>query len=158
MPTQEQIKSDALVFLRENITAVVATTFNNEPRASTVYYYVDDAFNFYFVTKRNTSKYMNINLNPRAAIVVGTGPDHISIQGHGKVELIFEDEMRGNILDKFSKLRATEHIKNWPIEDVYNFKDRDKVVFKINTEGLLYMNLDSVLHADFITDEYMKIV
>lgn len=44
MIDKTQFKTDALAFLKENITAVIATSFNDEPLASTVYYYIDDNF------------------------------------------------------------------------------------------------------------------
>lgn len=152
------IKNDALTFLRENSTAVVATSFNDEPRASTVYYFVDDDFNFYFVTIRNTAKYMNIHLNPKAAIVVGTGPEHISVQAHGIAVPVLDETERKRILHEFSELRAHEHIKLWPIEEMHNFKDRNKEVFKVMPQALHYMNLDSVLHPQSLSDEFRQII
>jgi nitroimidazol reductase NimA-like FMN-containing flavoprotein (pyridoxamine 5'-phosphate oxidase superfamily) len=157
MTNIEQSKSDALKFLRENTTAVVATSFNDEPRASTVYYFMDDDFNFYFVTKRNTSKYIHAEANPRAAIVVGTGPEHITIQAFGKVELLVEDDQREKVLGHLMEIREREHITLWPIEELENFKDRNKVIFKISPAQVLFMNLDSKKYPDSISTEYAEI-
>ena len=157
MSTSEQAKIDAFKFLRASTTAVVATSFNDEPRASTVYYYLDNNFNFYFVTKRNTSKYVNIEMNPRAALVVGTGPEHITVQAHGAVELIVEDSEKEKIMNMFIEIAKRENIKNWPIEQLQNFKDRNKVVFKISPEQVLFMNLDSSLYPNSIGNDYVEV-
>ncbi|MCC2631204.1 MAG: hypothetical protein K0S38_1013 [Candidatus Paceibacter sp.] len=158
MMTQEQLKKDVLVFLRENYTAVVATSFNDMPKASTVYYYVDNNFNFYFITKRNTSKYLNIEMNPRAAVVVGTGPEHISVQASGYCKLIVDDEEKAHVIDHIIDIRAREHVKIWPIEEIEKFKYKNKVVFQITPEQIVFMNLDSTLHPDSIAYEYMDIL
>jgi|SRR3989344_6766911 len=158
MPSKEQIKIDALKFLRENITAVVATSFNDEPRASTVYYFVDDDFIFYFITKRNTSKYLNIEMNPIAAFVVGTGPEHITVQAVGRAEIVVGDEDVERIAKELMEIRAREHIKMWPIEELYKFKDRNKVIFKMTPDKMFYMNIDSGAHPETVSDDYMQII
>ncbi len=157
MTNNEQAKKDAVSFLRENVTAVVATSFNDEPRASTIYYYMDDAFNFYFITKRNTSKYINIEMNPRAALVIGMGPEHITVQARGKAELITDDQEREKIVNSLMEIHAREHIKTWPIEELEKFKDRNRVVFKISPTQVLFMNLDSTAYPNSISDEYVEV-
>ncbi len=157
MLTKKEYREDALKFLRENTTAVIATSFNDQPRASTVYYWVDDEFNFYFITKKNTSKYINIEMNPQAAVVVGTGPEHITVQAHGSAELISDEQDILEVIEILTTIRAREHIKIWPIEEIEKFKDRSKLVFKIIPEEVSYMNLDSSSHPDSISDDYIQI-
>ena len=158
MTNKDQIRLDALRFLQENSTAVIATSFKDDPKASTVYYHVDDDFNFYFVTKRNTSKYMNAEMNPKAAIVVGTGPEHISVQAHGRVELIVNDDEKNRIMNMLVGKQKLKGVRLWPIEELKNLKDGYKVLFKIIPNELLYMNLDSSKHPETITDDYMKVI
>ena len=43
----ELARRDTFRFLRDNLTAVVATTADGQPFASTVYYTVDEELNFY---------------------------------------------------------------------------------------------------------------
>lgn len=157
MLTREEYRKDALAFLWENTTAVIATSFNDEPKASTVYFWVDNEFTFYFVTKRNTSKYINIEMNPRAAIVVGTGPEHITVQAHGNAEIITDDEDRQEILDILTNIRTKENIQIWPIEEMEKFKDRNYVVFKIIPDNVTFMNLDSSKHPNSITTDYVEV-
>ena len=158
MVDKEQIKLDALKFLQEGSTAVVATSFKDDPKASTVYYSVDDEFNFYFITKRNTSKYLNAEMNPRAAIVVGTGPEHISIQAHGQIELIVDDVEKERVMQILISKQTFLGVRIWPIEELKNLKNGHKVLFKIVPDEMFYMNLDSEDHLETITDEHMRII
>jgi nitroimidazol reductase NimA-like FMN-containing flavoprotein (pyridoxamine 5'-phosphate oxidase superfamily) len=158
MPTKEQSKADALRFLKDTITAVLATSFNDEPHAATVYYYVDDQFNFYFLTKRNTSKYFNAELNPRAAVVVGTGPDHITVQVSGTMKLIVDEAEKNGIVETFIERLSHNKVTVWPIEDIQKFKDRHIVAYKLVPKKLSYLNLDSKKYPDSINNEAIHII
>ncbi len=158
MPTQEKIREDAYNFLRENSTAVVATSFKGDPRASTVYYFVDKDFNFYFVTKRKTSKYLNAELNPKVAVAVGFGPEHISIQAHGKIELVVNDIEKQKLINLIVGKQNLMGVKLWPIDELRNLEESHKVVFKIVPDEMFFMNLDSDLYPDTISDVHMKII
>lgn len=153
-------RADALNFLRENTTAVIATSFNDEPSASTVYSFVDDEFNFYFITTRNTSKYINLQMNPQAAVVVGTGPRHISVQAKGVAHLIADEAERDRILAILTGIRerAKDPSMLWPIEQLSNFKDRNKVAFMIAPTLLMYMNMDDAKHSGTMGNEFMQII
>ena len=96
-------------------------------------------------------------MNPRAALVVGSGPEHITVQAHGAVELIVEDSEKEKIMNMFIEIAKRENIKNWPIEQLQNFKDRNKVVFKISPEQVLFMNLDSSLYPNSIGNDYVEV-
>ncbi|MFA6050834.1 MAG: pyridoxamine 5'-phosphate oxidase family protein [Candidatus Paceibacterota bacterium] len=157
MLTKEQAKADALKFLNENITAVIATSQGVSPQASTVYYLVDNDFNFYFTTKDNSGSCENIKNNWNVAVVVGTGPQHITVQARGIAEIL-EGEKREEMIQKFMDMFARELVKVRPIEDVYKFKDRDKVVIKITPRELSYLNLDSSTHKESIVDNYMYLI
>lgn len=158
MPNQMKIRDDVYKFLQQNSTAVVATSYKNDPRASTVYFHVDDEFNFYFVTKRKTSKYINAEMNPNVAIVVGTGPEHISVQVHGKIELIVNDEEKDRILNLIVGKQKLMGVKLWPIDELKNLEESHKVVFKVVPDEMFFMNLDSSTYRDTINDVHMKII
>lgn len=158
MVTQEKLREDVFRFLQESSTAVVATSYKGDPRASTVYFHVDDDFNFYFVTKRKTSKYINAELNPRSAIVVGTGPEHISVQARGSIELIVDDTEKQKIMNLITGKQKLMGVKIWPIDELSNLEDSHKVLFKIVPEEMFFMNLDSTLHPDTISDTHVKII
>jgi nitroimidazol reductase NimA-like FMN-containing flavoprotein (pyridoxamine 5'-phosphate oxidase superfamily) len=46
--TEKIARVDALKFLKQNHIAVLATSFEDQPQASMIYYAVDDDFNFIF--------------------------------------------------------------------------------------------------------------
>jgi uncharacterized protein YhbP (UPF0306 family) len=157
MLTKEEIKADALKFLNESSTCVVATTDGMSPRAATVYYVVDSDFNFYFITKPNTSHAKNIAANPNVALVVGTGPEHITVQVKGTASVIEGEECDravGCLMDMF----ARESVKTRPVVDVYKFKDKEEVVIKVVPSELSYLNLDSSIHKESIADNYMYLI
>lgn len=85
----EDVKQQALEFLKSHKTAVVATVSKEgEPQASTVFYSIDDDFTFNFITDKSSRKFQNLQNNPRLAIVVGYGPDVITIQCGGRAEIV----------------------------------------------------------------------
>lgn len=157
MISKEISKKDALNFLIANSTAVLATSHTNIPFASTIYYFVDKDLNFFFLTKANASKYLNISQNANVAIVVGTGPKHISVQASGKADFVF-DEKRAEIILEFMNLMERNFVKEWPIKDMEKFKDRSTVVFKVTPEFLQFMNLDDEKYPDSISTEYHQII
>ena len=71
---KEISKQGALKFLKEKQLAVVSTvSAEGKPESATVLYFIDDDFNFYFITRRNTRKFGNLqSTNNNVAIVVGT--------------------------------------------------------------------------------------
>ena len=159
MTRDEQARADATHFLKENITAVVATSRHGEPRASTVYYYMDDYFNFYFITKQNSGKYASIQLemNAKAAIVVGTGPEYITVQAHGTAELVADDAERDRILGTFAAIRNRSHITAPPIDMMENLKDGEKIVFKLVPDQILFMNMNSTKYPSSRSDDFVEI-
>lgn len=155
---QNKLKEDIIRFLQESSTAVVATSYKNEPKVSTIYFVSDEELNFYFATKRKTSKYINASLNPKAAIVVGTGPEHVSVQAHGRVELIVDEEERERILNLLVGKQNLKGVRIWPIDELKNFKESYKVIFKIIPDELFFMNIDSERHKESISDQFVKII
>ena len=83
---------ECLDFLRSHETGVIATVSKaGVPNAATVTYSVSDDFEIYFMTRIETRKYVNLEHNPVAAFVVGTGPAATSVQIEGSVKQL-DDE------------------------------------------------------------------
>jgi nitroimidazol reductase NimA-like FMN-containing flavoprotein (pyridoxamine 5'-phosphate oxidase superfamily) len=138
----EKIKEEALAFIKSELVAVVATCYDDIPHAAATYYLVDDEFIFYFLTKSNTSKYMNASMNDRAAIVVGTGPKHSTVQSRGIMEILIEDE-RLAVLEAFRQIYSSEHMKEWPIDVLEKFKDEEYVALRFSPIHLTFINIDN---------------
>jgi general stress protein 26 len=150
-------KKDALGFLRSMNTAVVATAFEHQPFASTVYYIADDDFNVYFSTKRNTIKSINTGLNKHVAFVVGSGPSHISIQARGTVEVLTGKEKKDAIRKlKFQKKNLGKNV--WPTKNMSVFRDIPLLVLKVIPTEMLFMNLDCGQYPLSISHEYHQII
>jgi uncharacterized pyridoxamine 5'-phosphate oxidase family protein len=156
--------SDAYDFLKKNSLAVVATSYLNLPYASTVYYVVDEKFNFYFVTKTNTNKYLNLKTNKNVALVVGMPPKHIAVQVRGQATILKNEKSRKRILNEIeSLLKKEKKIDNWPIKKIKNIqsskKDADEeIVYKIIPQHLIFTNLDDTSFPDSISDTQHNII
>ena len=142
-----ELKQKALAFLNEPtcITAVVGTcSLDNIPHTATVYYWVDDMFNFYFLTATNTQKYTNLQANPQAAITVGFGPSYTTMQGSGTVAQLPKGSDEEAIAINSIKLRLRDHGNDtWPIFQLDDFAGEAIAVFRLNTLTLQLLNLES---------------
>lgn len=160
MKTRQQValaRRDALAFLREQKTAVLATTFENQPFASTVYYVVGDDFNFYFATRQNTAKSANLPANDRVAIVVGTGPQHISVQARGLATMLSGKE-RAKIRGELRRQKSRHGITTYPIKSMALFAGKDDRIVKITPTELQFLNLDSKTYPSSTSREYHKLL
>lgn len=153
----ELVRKEALDFLKNNNTCVIATTSKDSPFASTVYYIVDDSFTFYFATQMNTKKYMNLERNGKVAMVIGTGPKHISVNVRGKAELVAGQE-RTAVFERLLMLMFHGHVKNWPVRDMAKVHKSEMVVFKIMPEEIAFMNFDDENYAASMSDHYLTIM
>jgi nitroimidazol reductase NimA-like FMN-containing flavoprotein (pyridoxamine 5'-phosphate oxidase superfamily) len=153
----EAVRKEALEFLMVNTTAVIATSADNMPQASTIYYIVDEDFNFYFATEADTKKYVNISGNPQVAIVVGTGPSHISVSVQGKAELI-RDEEKEAVTQRLIDLMMRNNVNKWPIEDMEKFKKSGMATFVVVPERITFMNLDDVTYPNSKSNTYVTIL
>lgn len=79
-------------FLLENEYAVVASSSANVPSAAVVMYIMDNDWNIYFFTRKNTTKHKNILQNLHIALVVGTGPESVTAQIVGVARELSEQE------------------------------------------------------------------
>lgn len=86
-PNTEGKRDEALSFLVDHDTGVLATTARSgEPHARLIYYICDDEFNLYFITLKKTRKVDDLNANSRAAFVVSETEIPRTIQLEGTVE------------------------------------------------------------------------
>jgi len=141
-----ELKKRALEFLNEpaRITAVVGTSsLDNVPYTATVYYHVDDDFNFYFLTATGTQKYLNLRANPQAAITIGFGPSYTTMQGGGPVQELTKGSDKEKLAIGHLKERLQKHGNpTWPIFQLDEFHGESIAVFKLNTVTLQLLNLD----------------
>lgn len=140
MNQQHEIKKTALDFLKSHKTAVIATTSVGEaPQASTVYYVVDDDFNIYFLTGKETRKFKNLERDGRIAFVVGTGPEVVTIQGGGRATLL-KHPHTDDVVIRMSENMGLKESQYWP---VFKLPEGVITVFKIRPEWMIMVDLDA---------------
>jgi len=141
-----ELKHQALEFLKEpkRITAVIGTcSLDNVPYTATVYFHVDDDFNFYFLTATGTQKFHNLQANPQASITIGFGPSYTTMQGGGSVELLEKNSEAEKLAITHLKKRLQEHDnETWPIFQLDDFVGESVAVFKLHTQTLQLLNLE----------------
>ncbi len=157
MAVSKEIKEEVVGFLKANNTAVIATALQGQPIASTIHYTSDDDFNIYFFSHRNTDKYVSISSGDQAALVIGTGPKHISIQAKGVVNIIAGEE-RERASQAFTLLREAGFVTHWPIDEMAKFKDENPVAFKFEPLELTFMNLDDDTYPVSKGHEYHQVL
>ncbi len=136
---KEISKQEVLKFLKEKQLAVVSTASSaGKPEAATVIYFIDDDFNFYFVTRRNTRKFENLQSNSNVAIVVGTELLPVTVQIEGTAELVSGED---------GELLMAEIIKRPQIQSLYfgpflELKGIDFAAFKVKINWLRWLSVD----------------
>lgn len=157
MNTNEKIRTEALEFLMSHKAGVLATSRENVPHASTIYYIVDESFNFYFLTESSTTKAENISSNPNVALSVGTGPLNITVGVSGKVAPVSGQEKTA-ITERLMDFMMRQHVDKWPLIDVDGFKKSNIVAFKLVPESLTFLNLDDDKYPASVSSKITKII
>ena len=114
----KSLASDAYNFLKNNFVVALATSHLNLPYVSNVYYTIDEKFNFYFVTKMNTDKYLNMKANKNVALAIGVGPKHIGVKVRGHATILKDEKWKNRILSEISSMLLEKGITDWPIKKV----------------------------------------
>lgn len=108
MPIEMNQSSDGIsAFLNQNSVGVLATADSSgKPHAAAVYFTHDKQLNIYFVTKKDTKKSHNLQVNPHAAIAIFDAEAQATVQAEGtvtevadenQVEWIFNDIQKAAI-------------------------------------------------------------
>lgn len=138
MSVTPEVRAKALDFLNQNRLASIATvSLGGEPRASTLYYIIDDDFTFYFLTTSDSKKVANLRENPRLAFSVSHDFEPATMQGGGKVEFIEKD--LGSFIMRFSDKLATDKARQWPILVLPHVS---YIVVKLKPEWLTWLTMD----------------
>ncbi len=154
------IENDVRRFLKANSTAVLATSFKNIPYAATVYYIVDDSLNFYFSTKKDTDKFMNLKATTVAALVIGSGPKKITVQARGHI-VVLEKTERQKALTRIADMIQEKKMRPVPIRALRKFKadgPETDIAVKFIPTYLTYFNLDDEEYRDSLSEEQHTII
>ena len=143
----QDITSDVQIFLKRNFIAVLATSYLDLPYASIIYYTIDEKLNFYFVTKANTDKYLNLKINRNVAVAVGGGNKHTSVQVRGHTTILKDKRQRKRILEEIGSILKKNAVESWPVKHMRDLQARKKeldeeIVYKVIPQHLIFTNLD----------------
>lgn len=135
-------KQKLLDYLKERKQMVLAT-FGELPWACTVYYFVDDEFNLYFMSTTDTQHCRDIGRNPKVACVIAdTGQEFtdkkIGVQLRGKVEQVGMLGSAKVLATMFKVLRPSAG----ELLSFENFKKSviERRAFKIRPERIKFFN------------------
>lgn len=152
MSDKSSIKRQALEFLKNKEIAVISTVSeNNEPTAATILFSVDDDFNFYFITRRQTRKFKNLQINKNIAIVVGTELEPGTIQIQGEAQLLKENEAEKFIKEMTKNKKDLLDLYSGPFLSISGI---DFAIFKVKINWMRYLKLD----LEEMKEEYHQII
>ena len=157
MVAKELVQKEVLQFLRDNSTAVVATCYDDVPYGATVYFVVDNDFNFYFITRHNSNKYLNIHRNSKVAMVIGFGPEATTAQIEGAGELITDIDDAADIKERIQEHLGNDFTHHWPIEEITRYMDRKPALFKVTPSKILFTNLDNQKYPNTISRDQIRV-
>ena len=147
-----ELKKQALEFLKNKEVAVISTlSENNEPSVATILFSVDDDFNFYFITRRQTRKFKNLQINKTIAIVVGTELEPGTIQMQGEVQLLKGNEVENFIGEMSKNKKDLLNLYSGPFLSISGI---DFAIFKVKINWMRYLRLD----LEEMKEEYHQII
>ena len=153
-------KQLALNFLKDRKTAVVATASRSgEPQAATLFYAIDDNFTFNFIVDNKSRKFKNLKENPHIAIVVGSGPNIVTIQCGGHAEIIdyVKDTDRAEAVIR--KVIANSKLHGGPPAlPVLMNPNIEYGIFVVKPEWMTMLNLEYQKDPGEYNHEYFKIL
>lgn len=101
-----------LEFLKSERLLALGTSHRNIPWVAHLFFVLDDDLNFYFVSHKDTSHSQHISENPTVSFSIGWyDPFHLEdrriIQGKGHCELVTDEEVKKNIIQRHNELFPT---------------------------------------------------
>jgi len=130
-------KQEVLGFLRSQFIMSIAVAEDNKPSSSILLYYVDDEFNFFFATHRNSFKAQKLLKNPQISISVWEHKN-MMVQVDGIASEIVNEQDKLAIIDKLAE-SAMKGQDFWP--PLLRIGGQDYIVFKIKPNWLRKLDL-----------------
>jgi len=139
-------------FLKHHPTGVLSTVSEDgTPWGSAIYFVVDDDFNFYFVTRVETTKYQNMSKNRLAALTIADGESQTTVQLTGRISKVPVKDYMDVIFDKLAAVRHKDN-PNWspPIDKVHAGNYMPLCLTPTKMQFANYSQLKSDVHANYI--------
>lgn len=139
----EDLKKEVLDFLQKHYLFTLATVGEKyQPHAAVLYYFIDNDFNFYFITRKGSEKFRNLTNNSKVAFVVFEEELRQSVQAQGIGEIA---EISGESENKIiQKLLENGHKKNMdsfvPLMSLYT--ESSIVLFRVKIKSIKWLKVD----------------
>ena len=151
---KEELQKHALAFLRQHITAVLATSsLSGESQSAVLYYDVDDDFNFYFISSKDSQKIKNLMVNKRVSIVIGFSKMVSTVQGAGEVEII--EDVDFNLFAKIIERIQLYEADQLPLSQV---NKTGFVTIKVKPRWLTWLNLDKMTYPETYGKDFQQLL
>lgn len=108
-------------FMKHNHMGVLSTvSAEGKPWGSAIYYVVDEKFNVYFVTRKETFKYQNLDKSSFAALTVADEENQQTVQLSGSISKVPPEDYLEVVFNRLAAIQPKSDL-NWapPIEKVY---------------------------------------
>jgi len=149
-PTHSHKKVHA--FLKKHPMGVLSTASKDgTPWGAAVYYISDESFNCYFVTRVETFKYKNMDINPVAALTVADNKMQTTVQLVGKIAKVPVHDYMQLFFDKFAKLRPEDDY-HWapPLEKIHKGNYMALKLAPLHLQYADYSQTKRDVQADYI--------
>jgi general stress protein 26 len=113
MVVDPKVSQELLQFLRSHDVAALATiTDGTKAHATTIFYYVEDDFKIYFLTRNATLKYSNLNNNGVVGLVVTDPVTLQTVQVEGTAKEVDYTKKYAPAMQKYTDNLAKNN-KQW---------------------------------------------
>jgi len=137
--------------ISENTFCVLSTCYNDLPNTSLMQYISDESgFKIYMLTLKGSSKYQNIERNPRVSLLIDTRGNHPNGEGQIQALTIYG---RANLMENSDWCRniTSDLIKKF-VDLTPLSENENCVVIEVCAESLLLLDsVDQSTYADVLS-------
>lgn len=125
---------------------------NNKPWGSAIYFYADEDFNFFFVTRAETLKYKNIEKNPQVSLTVADHDTQTTIQVAGTISRAPVKDTVDIVFKKLASIKPKGNI-NW-VPPIIKVHEGDWMILQLTPTHMQFANFKESktdIHDEYIT-------
>jgi uncharacterized pyridoxamine 5'-phosphate oxidase family protein len=149
------LKAEVFDFLQQSKVGVIGTVnAKGEPELATVTIVVDADFNVYFVTRRDTRKFLNLERDKHVGMVIGaspTAPTTVQIQGDAEFIQNFPNDA-AEFLSRAINLAQSEY------EPLEKITGSNFVIIKVKPTWLRWMTFAGKNRSVLSQEGYRQII
>lgn len=131
-------KKKALDFLKQQFIMQIATSYKNKPAAAVVIYAIDNKFNIYFATHKDSRKSQNLLKNSNISLSIWKERESL-VQADGVVSIVRETKEQSKIMDMLADT-ATNDKNFWP--PLFRIKGDEYIFFKTKLSWARVLDLE----------------